>query len=334
MPTYDVHAHCIPADLVDLLRTDGAAYGIEVVKGERGESAVLANGQQIGPFRSILGDVDARLASMDAAGVDVQLLSSWVDLTAYGMDPAHGAAYTRRFNEIMADEARRHPGRFLALVTVPLQSPGHAAEELHHAVTELGMVGVEIATTVGQTDLDLAGLETFWEAAAELRCLVLIHPCDPLSGVDLARNFLDNMVGRPAESSIAIGHLIFSGILERHPDLVACVVHGGGFVPYQLGRMQRGYEAAPHLTAKNIDTPPEELARRLYFDTVLHDPTAIAFMVDRIGVDHVVLGSDYPFEMGDLDPVNTLNSVPDLTEADRKLIREGNVARILDGIRR
>ncbi|HJR91707.1 MAG TPA: amidohydrolase family protein [Acidimicrobiia bacterium] len=334
MPTYDVHAHCIPADLLDMLRRHGSDFGLEVVDGERGQSAVLANGQRIGPFRSVLGDVDARLAKMDASGVDVQLISSWVDLTAYGMEPEHGAAYSRRFNEIMADEAGRHPGRFLALGTVPLQSPGHAAEELHHAVRELGMAGVEIATTVGQTDLDQAGLDPFWEAAAELRCLVLIHPCDPLSGVDLSRNFLDNMVGRPAESSITIGHLIFSGILERYPDLVVCVVHGGGFVPYQLGRMQQGYRAAPHMTAKNISTPPEDLARRLYYDTVLHDPAAIAFMVERMGVEQVVLGTDYPFEMGDMEPVATLDSVPGLTDTDRQLIREGNVARILEGIRR
>lgn len=333
MPTYDVHAHCIPEELLELLRREGARFGLEVVEGERGESAVLASGQRIGPFRPILGDVEARLAHMDETGVDVQLISSWIDLTAYGLEAEQGVAYARLFNEILAGVAARHPDRFLALGTVPLQSPEHAAEELHRAVGELGMVGVEIATTVGATDLDQAGLDPFWEAAAELRCLVLIHPCDPLGGIDLARNFLDNMVGRPAESSIAIGHLIFSGIIERYPELVACVVHGGGFVPYQLGRMSRGYRAVPHLTAKNISTPPEELARRLYYDTVLHDASALAFMIERIGVEQVVLGTDYPFEMGDPDPLSTLEAVPGLSDDDRALIREGNVARILAGIR-
>lgn len=334
MPTYDVHAHCIPDRLVEVLRQEGDRFGLEVVSGERGDSVVLADGQHIGPLRGVLGDVDARLSRMDESGIDVQLISSWIDLTAYGMEPETGAAYSRRFNEIMAEEAAAHPHRFLALGTVPLQSPHHAAEELRHVVEELGMVGVEIATTVGPTDLDQAGLDPFWAAAAELRCLVLLHPCDPLSGVDLARNFLDNMVGRPAESSIAIGHLIFSGVLERHPDLVMCVVHGGGFVPYQLGRMRRGYQAVPHMTADNISTDPEELARRLYYDTVLHDPDAIAFLIDRMGADRVVVGTDYPFEMGDLDPLTTLRAVPGLHESDRHLIQEGNVTRILEGIRR
>lgn len=334
MPTYDAHAHCIPKRLVELLRREGDRFGVEVVEGERGPSVVLADGQRIGPLRGVLGDMPARLAKMDASGVDVQLLASWIDLTAYGMEPEAGVAYSRRFNEILVEEAAAHPDRFLTLGTVPLQSPHHAAEELHHAVVELGMVGVEIATTVGPTDLDRAGLDPFWAAAAELRCLVLLHPCDPLSGVDLARNFLDNMVGRPAESSIAIGHLIFSGVLERHPDLVMCVVHGGGFVPYQLGRMRRGYQAVPQMTSKNISTDPEELARRLYYDTVLHDPTAISFLIERMGVEQVVLGTDYPFEMGDLDPISTLAAVPGLDESDRRLIQEGNLARILEGIRR
>lgn len=334
MTNYDVHAHCIPEDLLDLLRADGRRFGIEVTRDEKGESAVIADRVHLAPFRPVLGDMEARLAAMDEAGVDVQLLSSWIDLTAYALDAATGASYSRRFNQILADEAARHPGRFQALGTVPLQSPGQAADELHFAVEELGMAGVEIATTVDGTDLAQAGLDPFWQAAEELRCLVVVHPCDPLPGVDLSRNFLDNMVGRPAESTIAVGHLLFSGVLEKHPDLVMCVVHGGGFLPYQLGRMQRGFEAVPRLSAQNISTPPADLARRLYYDTVLHDPTAIAFLVERMGADRVVMGTDYPFPMGDPSPVDTIRSIPGLSGEDRDLILEGNVKRILDGIKR
>ncbi|MPZ51426.1 MAG: amidohydrolase family protein [Acidimicrobiia bacterium] len=330
--TYDVHAHCIPTDLIDLLRSDGSQFGIEVVEDDRGVSVLLAGGGRLGPLRGILGDVDARLRAMDASGVDVQLISSWVDLTAYALDPGPGAAYSRRFNRILTDETARRPGRFLALGTVPLQDPRAAAEELRFAVEDLGMVGVEIATTVDGTALDQADLEPFWETAAALRCLVLIHPCDPLPGADLGRNFLDNMVGRPAESTVAIGHLIFGGILERHPDLVVCVVHGGGFVPFQLGRMQRGFDAVPHMSAQNISTPPTELARRLYYDTVLHDSRALAFLVNLVGADRVVMGTDYPFEMGDPDPVATVRSIPDLSDEDRHLILEGNVERILGNL--
>jgi aminocarboxymuconate-semialdehyde decarboxylase len=325
--TYDVHAHCIPDALVELLRTDGPRLGIEVVEDEKGEAALIAGRVRLAPFRPVLGDIDARLAAMDASGVDVQLLSGWIDLTAYAL--SDGAAYSREFNRILAAQAAAHPDRFRALGTVPLQNPRQAAEILREAVEEQGMVGVQIATTVDQTDLDQAGLEPFWEAAAALRCLVVIHPCNPLAGVDLSRNFLDNMVGRPAESSIAVAHLLFSGVLERHPDLIVCVVHGGGFIPYQLGRMQRGFDAVPRLTANHITRPPAELARRLYYDTVLHDPQALAFLVERMGVDHVVMGTDYPFEMGDPAPVATVEGIPGLSEEERRLILGGNVTRLL-----
>jgi aminocarboxymuconate-semialdehyde decarboxylase len=333
MTTYDVHAHCIPSDLIDLLVADGARFEIEIVTGERGKMAVLADGTRLGPLRPDLGDMEARVAAMDEAGVDVQLLSGWVDLTAYAMEPEPGAAYSRRFNQILVDEASRQPGRFLALGTVPLQSPRLAADELVHAVEELGMVGAQIATTVAGTPLDQAGLEPFWEAAAELRCLILLHPCNPLHGLNLKRHFLDNMIGRPAESTIAVGSLIFGGVLERHPDLVVCTVHGGGFTPYQIGRMQRGYDAVPHLTATEISTPPTELAGRLYYDTVLHDPASLAFLIEQVGAERVMVGTDYPFEMGDNDPLETVRSIPGLGDQERSLILEGNVARILADLR-
>ncbi|MGH9246829.1 MAG: amidohydrolase family protein [Acidimicrobiales bacterium] len=330
--TIDVHAHCIPSALLELLRAEGPSFGMEVIQTRRGEAAILAGRVELPPFRPYLTDIGPRLAHMDATGVQVQLLSSWIDLTAYALEPASGAAYARRFNRILAEEAGRHPDRFLALATVPLQAPRAAAEELRFAVGELGMVGVEIATTVDGTDLDQAGLDPFWEAAAELRCLVLLHPYAPLAGVDLGRHFLDNLVGRPAETTIAVAHLAFSGVLDRHPGLVMCVVHGGGFFPYQLGRMRRGFTAVPHLSARDLRTDPEALARRLYYDTVLHSPPALAFLVDVVGAEHVVVGTDYPFEMGDPDPVATVGAIPRLSEPQRRLILEGNVRRILDGI--
>jgi aminocarboxymuconate-semialdehyde decarboxylase len=331
---YDVHAHCIPEELLDMLRADGPEYGIEVVADDRGDYAVIAGRVRLAPFRSILGDTEARLAAMDAGGVDVQVISSWVDLTAYALEPERGAAYSRRVNRILADHAAQHPDRFLALGTVPLQGPEAAAEELRFAVENLGMVGVEIATTIADADLDRAGLDPFWEAADQLGCFVLLHPCNPLPGVDLARYFLDNMVGRPAESTIAIAGLLFGGVLERFPGVKICLCHGGGFVPYQIGRMDRGYAAVPSRTRENISTPPSELARRLYYDTVLHNPKALAFLVDQVGVDRVLMGSDYPFEMGDPEPVETVETIPGLDKGQRDMILGGNFTSILEGMRR
>ncbi|HJU81152.1 MAG TPA: amidohydrolase family protein [Acidimicrobiia bacterium] len=332
MITYDVHAHCIPAELFDLLRSDGSRLGIEVRDDGKGEYAVIRERVRLQPFNPVLSDLEARIQAMNATGVDVQLLSGWIDLTAYALEAEAGAEYSRRFNEIIAAEAGRYPDRLIPLGTIPLQDPRRAARELDFAVRDLGMAGVQIATTVDGTDLDQAGLDPFWEAAAGLRCLVVLHPCDPLPGLDLSRNFLDNMVGRPAESTIAVAHLLFSGVLERYPELVICVVHGGGFLPYQLGRMQRGFDAVPRLAAQNISTPPSELARRLYYDTVLHDPSPLAFLVEHVGADHVVMGTDYPFPMGDPTPVNTVDAIPRLSDEERQLILGENVSRLLQGV--
>lgn len=333
--SYDVHAHIVPEELMSLLRTDGSRFGIEVFRLDDGAEVLrLEERREIGPFPSVLFDQEARLAAMDQAGIDIQLVSHRTDLSAYSLHPDRGAAYAHAFNRILADEVSRSQGRLLGLGTVPLQAPQEAARELDFAVRELGMVGVEIATTVDGVSLDQAGLQPFWEVANDLRCFVLLHPYDPLSGIDLSRFFLENMFGRPAESTLAVAHLLFSGVLERYPDLVLCVVHGGGYMPYQLGRWQKGFEVAGHVTRQHLSRPPIELIRRLYYDSLVHIPQALAFLLELVGPSQVVLGTDYPYPMAERQPLTFLESVPGLTRQERDQIVEGNVARILGGIRR
>jgi len=313
----DVHAHAVPAELLDALAADGSDFGIELTPDRR---AVIAGGTPTMAIRHDLVDFDSRLAAMDRAGIELQVLSSWINLTAYGLDPSQGARWSRRVNESLAAEAGRTPGRFLALATAPLQHPEMAAAELRYATDELGMVGVEIATTVDGVDLVSADLDPFWEAAAERASLVLLHPLEPLAGIDLKRHFLDNMIGRPAETTIAIARLVMAGLFDKYPELRVCVVHGGGFLPYQVGRMQRGWEAMPRLAATDLTTPPREVINRLYFDTILHNPQALRYLIDLVGAERIALGTDYPFEAGDPDPIKTLDSVPGLAGQEREWI--------------
>lgn len=332
--TYDVHAHIVPEELMSLLRSDGTRFGIEVFRDDEGEEMLrLAGRREIGPFPASLFDQQARIAAMDEGGVDVQLVSHRTDFSAYALDSDSGAAYASAFNRILADETSRHEGRLMALGTVPLQAPAAAAKELDYSVRDLGMVGVEIATTVDGVPLDQAGLDPFWEVANDLRCLVLLHPYDPLRGLDLSRFFLDNMFGRPAESTLAVAHLLFGGIFERYPDLVLCMVHGGGYMPYQIGRWQKGYDAASRLTRRNITRPPLEYIRRLYFDSLVHIPEALSYLLQLVGSSQVVVGTDYPYPMAERHPVVFIDSVPGLDAEDRYAVLEGNVRRILEGIR-
>ncbi|HKX76758.1 MAG TPA: amidohydrolase family protein [Acidimicrobiia bacterium] len=333
--TYDVHAHIVPGELMELLRADGPSFGIEAFQNSKGEELLrLAGRVEIGPFPAELFDLEARFAAMEAGGVTVQLVSHRTDFSAYALAAEGGTRYARAFNRILADLVSSHPDRLLALGTVPLQAPAAAAAELDHAVRELGMVGVEIATSVDGVSLDQAGLDPFWEVANELRCLILLHPYDVLRGIDLSRYFLENIFGRPAESAMAIAHLLFSGVFERYPDLVLCMVHGGGYMPYQLGRWEKGYEVVPQITGRNLRQPPLEYVRRLYYDSLLHLPQAIGYLLDLVGPSQVVIGTDYPYPMAERQPVSFIDSIPGLRPEDREGILTGNVERILKGIRR
>jgi aminocarboxymuconate-semialdehyde decarboxylase len=334
-PTYDVHAHVLPEGLLDTLRAEGGDYGVEVVDTGAGPAVRYAGRVTTPPLPRGIAGVGARLRSMDAARVDVQLVSSWIDLTGYQLPEAHAVRYSELFNDALAETVALRPDRFLGLCTAPLQAPAAAAKELVRAVTELGMVGIEIPTTVDGQDLDDPGLDVFWGTAAELRVPVLIHPHASLAGRGVSRYFLNNLVANPAESTVAIAHVIFGGVLERFPALRFVLVHGGGFAPYQAARWDRGYAAVAGKTAVNLSRRPSQwLHENVLFDTVLHDPAMVGRLVDWAGADHVVLGSDYPFPMGDLTPVDTLEAVPGLADADRAAILHGNVQALLDGIGR
>lgn len=329
----DLHAHCVPAALIDLLRADGSSFGIETAEDGKGVTALFDGRRRVGPVRADLIDTSLRLKTMDDTGVAVQVLSSWVDLTGYELEPEAGAAFARTSNEIMAEEVSAHPDRFEMLATVPLQDGELAASELEYAVSRLGAVGVEICTTIDGAALADSNLDAFWAKAEELRCVVLLHPHMPLIGIDLTAKMLHNMVGRPLESTIAMGRLMVAGLFDRYPDLTVCMVHGGGALPYQVGRIQRGYEGIPHVVATDMETTPLEVVAKLYFDTVVFTAASLRFLIDFAGVDHVVLGSDYPFPMGDLDPIATLDTVPDLTAEERAAILEGNVRRLISQVK-
>ncbi len=304
----DVHAHCIPQSFKDWLVASGDPFGATVVGTDRGPAVRLGDKVTTNALRDDLSDAELRLAALDRMGVDKQILSGWIDLTAYELEPTKGVEYSRVHNECLAAEAAVAPDRYAAIGTVPLQDPGLAVTELDHAMRELGMVGVEIATTVDGTFLDQAGLDDFWAAAKDLEAFVVLHPMRPLEGVDLSRYFMENPVARPIESTIALAGLIFSGVFERHSGLKMCIVHGGGFAPYQAGRFDSAYTQKPGLAGAHISKPPSEYLKELYVDTVLHNPLALRYAVEFMGADHVMLGTDYPFEMGESDPVGFIES--------------------------
>lgn len=326
---YDVHAHCIPPVFLSWLEESGRSHGLAMVEASGGTCVSFSDRFTTRPLRASLGDMPARIAEMDRMGVDVQLLAGWIDLTGYDLDPSDGRAYARAHNDALAEHAALHPDRFLPLANLPLQDPSAAVDELERAMGELGMVGAQIATTIGPDWPDERPLDPMWEAAQELGAFIVLHPMTPLSGVSLDRYFMSNMVGRPAETTIALAGLIFAGVFDRYPDLSMCAVHGGGFAPFQIGRMNRGYQAKPELAAQHISHLPGDYLSRIYVDTVVHDAGVLRFLIDSMGADQVLAGTDYPFEMGEDDPVGLVDSVPGIEPAQREAILTGNVRRLL-----
>jgi aminocarboxymuconate-semialdehyde decarboxylase len=312
----DLHCHFIPPALLDRIASDGGAHSITVTDDERVSFAGKRSTQKFPPG---MRDLTDRLQRMDAQGVDLQIISAWMDFAALELAAADGAWLARSLNELNIEAIAPHGDRFRAMAAVPLQAPELAAEELRYALGELGMVAVEIATTLGASELDDPGLAPFWSAAEELNALVLVHPMTQSIGYErLSRSyFLDNIVSNPAEGAVAAANLIFGGVLAKYPRLKVCLTHGGGFLPYQIGRLDRGYKAKPDVTALSVDSPPSAFLRRFYYDTVLHSTEAVRFLVERVGADRVVLGSDYPFPMGDPEPVVTVldSALDDTTTA-------------------
>ena len=306
MTTADIHCHYIPPALIDRIRSEGVDRGITLVESDRGERVSFAGRDITQPFPPGMLDIEARLKWMDEAGIDVQVLSAWMDFSAYVLDPEPGAWLARSLNELTMEVIASYGHRFRALAAVPLQDPVLAAIELHHAVEQLGMVGVEIATSVADWELDNKEIDPFWAAASELDVVVLIHPYASIGSERLTEYFLNNIVGNPAEETVAAAHLIFGGVLERHPRLRVCLTHGGGFLPYQIGRQDRGFDSVPRLTRKRVSNPPSQLMRRFLYDTIVHSPEALRFLCERVGHDRVLLGSDQPFPMGDPDPLKTI----------------------------
>ncbi len=325
----DVHCHFIPPALPERIRGEGASHSIHLTSDGR---VSFAGRDATQSFPDGMLDLDERLEWMDVQEVDVQVLSAWMDFSAYVLDPEDGAWLARSLNELTREAIAGRSDRFRAMAAVPLQAPELAAQELRHAVEALDMVAVEIATSVVDAELDDPSLEPFWRAAEELDVLVLVHPYASVGSDRLARYFLNNIVGNPAEETVAAAHLIFGGVMERHPQLSVCLTHGGGFLPYQIGRQDRGFESKAKLTAARLQTPPSAFLRRFYYDTVVHGPEALRFLVARVGADRVLLGSDYPFPMGDPEPVATVRAAA-LGEAATEAILGDNAMRALAATR-
>jgi aminocarboxymuconate-semialdehyde decarboxylase len=272
---------------------------------------------------------EARLRRMDELGVDVAILSVLPPLYRYELPVDVGLAAARDINDDIADLCRRWPDRFLGLATLPLQDPVAAIEELERARQDLGLIGAAIGTYVRDRNLDDEGLRPVFGAASTRRALLFCHPSHPRGGDVMASYYLRNLIGNTWETSVAMASLLFGGVLEAFPDLAVCFAHGGGFGPYAVGRLEHGYRARPEPRVHAREDPRTAIAR-VYVDSLTHDDRAMKYLLDTVGPDRVLLGSDFPADMGPTDPVGQIDGSTILGDEEKAAIKGGNAMKLLE----
>jgi len=325
--TIDVHAHIIQPETMDILAKETPTVAPKLTQIDDEFSVFEVAGRPYRPFPIGGWDLSRRLRDMDAAGVDMQVLSVPPQTFLYDQEPALTAASSRIQNEQLAKLVARHPDRFLAIGTLPMQSPDQAAAELRHAMGTLGHRGVMIGSNTAGKNLDDPALEPFWAAANELEAFILIHPVQ-VAGMDRLRSYyLVNLIGNPLDTTIAAACLLFSGVLDRYPSIKFCLSHGGGFVPYQAGRFLHGWHVRPEPKVV-LTEPPQNIVKRFYYDTILHDAHPLEYLISSAGADRVLLGSDYPFDMAMMNCAEHVRGL-NVPQSEQETILGAEAQRIL-----
>jgi aminocarboxymuconate-semialdehyde decarboxylase len=271
---------------------------------------------------------EARIDDMDRQGIDVQVLSVPPTEYFYWLDAEPAVRACRLQHERLAEVVGRHPDRFVALANLPLDHPALAVEVMEEARRDFGFPGFEISADVNGGELDDHRLEPVWARAVELGMTVVLHPQGFTQGERMGDYYLVNVVCMPLASTLAVTRMILGGVFERHPDLKLVVVHGGGYLPYYFGRTDHAFAVRPELR-RHIRRPPSEYLHQLHFDTAVFEPRMVEYLVDEFGADRVLLGTDYPFDMGPTDPLAFLARAR-LDEPSRALVYGGNAARLFE----
>lgn len=326
-PVIDIHCHIVSPAASQLVQRSGEVPDEPMLKFSNDATRAVGHAQTE-TVRPQLTSVDRRLADMDKMGVDIQAISPAPPQYFYWTSPELGRDAARLINDNIADTVARHPDRLVGLGTVPMQHPKFAVAELERLVRKLGLRGVELCTNVAGAELSDAKFRPVFAKAEELGVMVFLHPNAFTEGRRLSDHYFSNVIGNPLDSTIAVSHLIFGGVLDAYPKLKVCVAHGGGFLPAYAGRMDHAHGARSDCRLC-IKKKPSWYLRKMFFDTIVFDESQLKYLVETYGSDHILMGTDYPFDMGMYEPVEFVNGTKSLSAADRQAILGGNAARLL-----
>jgi aminocarboxymuconate-semialdehyde decarboxylase len=325
--TVDIHAHVHIAAATDYMRPHIDPLRIAMVKHANDATRAVNQKQDQDRLPLAMADLADRLAVLDTQGIDKQVVAPPPPQCYYQSPVEHAIRGSRLVNDGMAEWVGRQPDRFAGLGTVPLQSPDNAAMELKRCMGELGLKGVMILTNVDGEEVGAERFEPFWRVAEETGALVMIHPNGFTEGARFHEYYFSNVLGNPLETTTALHYLIFNGVLERMPDLRILAAHGGGYLPAYSGRIDHAWGARQDCRA-GLPKPPTDYLRKMYFDSVVFTHHQLEYLVQVFGADHIVMGSDYPFDMADYDPVGHVAS-SGLSAADKAAVAGGNAVKLL-----
>ena len=320
--TVDIHSHCHIA--IDDLLAEGQVSNSSTVSRASSQAPILSP-----------DNLELRLQQMDAHGIDVQAVCITPSYN-YGADQDLAGRIVRRQNEQVAEMCNAHPDRFVGLGSVALQHPDLAVEQMDYAVKKLGMRGFEIDSSVNGVPLSARKFDPFWAKAEELGILIFIHPASVLGAPPRfpGNGFLDNVIGHPLETTVALSHLIFEGTLDRYPGVKICGAHGGGFLASYLGRSNHCAEVSEACKPVQKKKPVDYFKQQLYCDSIVFTPEGLRHLVAEVGASHVLLGTDFPYDigfphMGDSREVDSVLGVRELSNADQSAILGNNAAKLL-----
>ncbi|OMH80038.1 2-amino-3-carboxymuconate-6-semialdehyde decarboxylase [Zancudomyces culisetae] len=327
----DFHTHILPREIPDFEEMFG--YGGWIKLRDNASSPdkadMIQNGRNFRTIDCNCWRSSQRIHECDRDGVDVQVISTIPVMFSYWAKPKDALFVSQFLNDHIAQCVSENPKRFIGLGTIPMQDPELAVREMHRCVKELGLSGFQIGSHVNNLNLDAPEFEPIWSAAEELNTTIFIHPWDMDSEGRMSKYWFPWLIGMPCETTVSICSLILGGVYDRHPNLKVVFAHGGGSFPGTMGRIFHGYECRPDLVAHSCNAHPESYLPKLYFDSLVHDEETLEFLVKKIGVKNIVLGSDYPFPLGEDVPGKLVANCTWLSEKDKQSILAFNALHLL-----
>lgn len=321
----DMHSHVLPTAWPDFNQKFGVS-GFPTLEKDDGRTVIKRHGKFFREVWSNICEIDLRIAQYADHGVDVQVISTVPVMFSYEQRPEHALAFAQVLNDHVAQLQAEHPRNVIALGTIPMQDAGTAIGELRRLKEELDVAGVQIGSNVNQKNLGEEDFFPIFEAVSDLGMAVMVHPWQMMGQADMQKYWLPWLVGMPAEVSRATCSMIFSGLLERLPDLRVCFAHGGGAFPFTIGRIEHGFNMRPDLVAIDNSVNPRDYLDRFWVDSITHDPQALRYLIDVMGTDRVMFGTDYPFPLGEQEPGSILGRLELPDHARRSLFSANALA--------